>query len=131
MEYLKEPGQRILTFMHFIALHRGYSFKDRRKSNTVLYNIHTELAFSKTYSLPYFFQFESSSVQLLETNLMSGHIIALETVRKQVGPLWTSGIRKWLSVFNSATQNLEHRVVPESKNSLWSSLKRQIILQII
>lgn len=87
MEYIIEPGQGILTLVHFITLHRGYSFKDRRRSNTVLYSIHTELAFSKTYSPPYCFQFESSSAQLLETNLMSGHIIALETVRKQVGTL--------------------------------------------
>lgn len=56
VEYLIEPGHQILILMHFTAPHRGYSFKDRRKSNTVLYSIHTELALSKTYSLPSCFQ---------------------------------------------------------------------------
>lgn len=61
---------------------------------------------------------------------MSEQTVALETVRKQVGPLWTSGICKWLSVFNSATHKLDKGVL-ESENSLWSSFKRQIILQVI
>lgn len=104
VEYLIEPGHQILILMHFTAPHRGYSFKDRRKSNTVLYSIHTELAISKTFS-SFLFSIESSSVQLLETNPMSEHVVAFETIRKQVGPLWTSGICKWLFVFYSATQN--------------------------
>lgn len=66
--------------------------KDGSKSNTDLYSIHTELAFSKIHFLPYCFPFESSSVQLLETTLVSEHIVALEPVRKQVGPLWPSGV---------------------------------------
>lgn len=43
---------------------------------------HTELAFSKIHFLPYCFQFDPSSVQLLKSNFVLQHMIALQPVRK-------------------------------------------------
>lgn len=63
----------------------------------------------------------------METNPLSEHTVAIEPVRKHVGPLWTSAI---LSVEQCHRKVWEMKAFFKVENSLWSSSKRTIILQM-